>query len=95
MNEIDSLRTAIQNVYGCQADYAESVPVTETFQGRIVWQGTVHVFGLTGYAKAKRCYAWGYWLGGGAERIIAILGEPPIDSPTAAVRAAIVAGSRH
>jgi hypothetical protein len=28
------------------------VPVTETFEGRIVWDGVVHVFDLTGHPKA-------------------------------------------
>jgi len=36
----------------------EAVPVKETFQGKTVWEGTVHVFDLEGYPKATRAYAW-------------------------------------
>ncbi len=43
------------------------------------------VFTLKGH-PTKVCYAWEV-----DGRVTAVLGEPPIDSPLAAVRAAIVA----
>jgi hypothetical protein len=36
----------------------EAVPVKETFQGKTVWEGTVHVLDLEGYPKVTRAYAW-------------------------------------
>lgn len=35
-----------------------SVPIKETFCGKIVWEGVVHVFSLSGHPTAKRAYAW-------------------------------------
>jgi hypothetical protein len=92
---LPALADAIRRNYGCQARHVESVQVTETFQGRILWHGTVEVFALVGHPTAKRCYAWGYWLGGGSERVVAVLEEPPVDSAVTAVRAALVSGSRQ
>jgi hypothetical protein len=32
--------------------------VQEFHEGRIVWQGTVHVFDLKGHSETDRAYAW-------------------------------------
>ena len=34
---------------------AQSVPVRETFEGKTVWEGVVHVFDLTGHADRNPC----------------------------------------
>ena len=62
------------------------VHVDERFQGQPVWEGEVLVFDLLDHPNATRCYAWE--VGG---QVTAVLHEPPVDSPQAAVRAAIVA----
>jgi hypothetical protein len=68
-----------------------SVPVSETFQGKIVWQGMVHVFDLMGHPKATKCYAWSSFIEGSKKRrFYAVLNILPVDSPQKAVRASIV-----
>jgi hypothetical protein len=45
---IDQLREAIERMYGGSAQLTQSLPVRETFEGKPVWEGVVHVFDLTG-----------------------------------------------
>src|SRR3989304_802 len=51
----ESLRKAIRNLHGCDSTWVEAVPVQETFQGQVAWEGTVQVFDLHGHPTAKRC----------------------------------------
>jgi len=77
------------------ATVAQSVPVKETFDGKTVWEGVVHVFDLTGHPKATRAYAWSSPIeGSDKRRFFAVLHEGPVKSPTDAVRAAIVTEHR-
>ncbi|HEX9241122.1 MAG TPA: hypothetical protein VF875_01640 [Anaeromyxobacter sp.] len=57
---LPALLDAIRHMHGCEAQHVESVPVRETFQGQVVWDGDVTVFDVTGHPTAKRCYAWSY-----------------------------------
>lgn len=91
MSEIKELQNAIRRLHECEADYLETVPVTETFQGQTVWEGDVEVFSLRGHPKALRCFAWSHETEGKDKRFVAVLELPPVDSAQAAVRAAIVA----
>jgi hypothetical protein len=50
---IEELKAAILNVHGAQAEHVETVAVTETFQGKTVWQGEVEVFDIRGHPKSK------------------------------------------
>ena len=90
----DSLRAAIKKLHGCDSQHVESVPVTESFQGKVVWDGVVEVFDLLNHPSATRCYAWNHEENGGSERFMAVLECSPVDSPVSAVRAAIVAESK-
>lgn len=83
------LQAAIKRLHGCDSTHEAATPVVETFRGRIVWQGQVDAFALKGHPKARRCYAWSH-AEGKERRYFAVLEVPPIDSPLAAVRAAIV-----
>jgi hypothetical protein len=89
---IKTLGRAIHRRFGSEPVYVEAVPVHETFEGQTVWDGIVHVFDVPGYKDGTRCYAWAYlddnW--GGKQHIITVLHQPPVDSPRAAVQAAIV-----
>lgn len=87
------LQDAIKHLHGCESVHLESVPIKETFREKTVWEGTVEVFRLVGHPQADKCFAWGHDDSGG-EKIVAVLGVPPIDSSLAAVRAAIVAESQ-
>ena len=93
---LDALRDAIRNLHGCDSTWAESVPVKETFEGQTVWEGEVRVFDLIGHPTAKRCYAWSHTVGDSENRrFVAVLHQPPVDSPRAAVKAAVVQESRE
>ena len=93
--EADQLKQAVERMHGGSAQLAQSVPVREAFEGKPVWQGLVHVFDLTGHPTATRAYAWSSPIEGSTKRrFFAVLHQPPVDSPQAAVRAAIVAEHR-
>lgn len=93
MDYIAELQAAILNLHGCSSTYVKSVPVTETFQGKTVWQGEVEVFEIRGHPKAKRAYAWGHVTGeeDQARRYVAVLELPPVTSPQTAVKVAVAA----
>lgn len=79
---------------GC-ATLSQSVPVRETFQGKTVWEGVVHVFDLSGHPTATRACSWSSPIEGSTKwRFFAVPHQPPVDSPQAAVRTAIVAERR-
>jgi hypothetical protein len=82
-------------MHGGTATLAQSVPVRETFEGKTVWEGVVHVFDLVGHPIAPRAYAWSSPIEGSTKRrLFAVLHTDRINSPLEAVRAAIVAEHR-
>ena len=85
MNElpISEFLVAIKQTHGATASIRGGVHVVETFAEQIVWEGEVLVFDLD-HPTAKTCYAWSV-----DGRVTAVLHEGPVDSPEAAVRAAI------
>src|SRR5438309_8500555 len=92
----EDLKRAVEAQHDCKAARMQSVPVKETFEGKTVWEGVVHVFDLAGHPTATRAYAWSSPIEGSTKRrFFAVLHQPPINSPQAAVRAAIVAESRN
>jgi hypothetical protein len=95
MDYKDELKDVIRRVHDLDVEHVETVPVRETFQGQTVWEGEVEVFNVRGHPIAKRCYAWAYEKDGGGKRFIAVLDLPPVDSPVAAVRAAIVSDAKE
>jgi|SRR6266567_8573130 len=93
--EVVQLREAVQNMHGGIATFVQSVPVRESFDGKPVWAGVVHVFDLTGHPTAIRAYAWSSPIEGSTKRrFFAVLHTSRINSPIEAVRAAIVAENR-
>lgn len=90
----EALRDAIRHLYSCESSWVESVPVKEVFQGLPVWEGEVQVFDLVGHPTAKRAYAWSHATEGAKRKFYAVLAVPPVDSPAAAVQAAIAADFR-
>lgn len=93
MDYIAELQAAILKLHGCTATYLETVPVTETFQGKTVWQGEVEVFEIRGHPKASHAYAWSHRAGKNDKetRYVTVLQIPPVTSPETAVKAAIAA----
>ena len=89
--ETKSLQQAIRDLHGCDSTHAYSAPVKETFDGQTVSEGIVEVFALAGHPTAPRCYAWSHAVEGTERRrYVAVLHQGPVNSPEAAVRAAIV-----
>ncbi len=94
--EADQLKEAVERMHGGSATLAQSVPVRETFEGKLVWEDVVHVFDLAGHPIATRAYAWSSPIEGSTKRrFFAVLHQPPVNSPQAAVRAAIVAEKKR
>ncbi len=91
---LPALQDAIRHMHGGDSRFLESVPVRETFQGAVVWEGEVQVFELSGHPTASRCYAWSHATEGTKRRFYAVLHAPPVDGPVAAVRASIVADAK-
>lgn len=93
-NPID-LKTAIESQHGGAATLLRSEQVTERWEGKIVWDGVVHVFSLTENTRAKTAYAWSSPIEGSKKRrFFADLQIPPFNTAIDAVRAAIVAEHR-
>jgi len=92
VNYIEELRDVIRRLHGAEATHVESVPVKETHQGQMVWEGIVEVFELRGHPKASRAYAWAHETDNPErpKRHIAVLHIGPVTSPETAVRAAIL-----
>lgn len=89
--QIQELAVTVTRLHGGTATHVETVPVTETFEGKAIWQGDVEVFDLAGNPKATRAYAWTHSLDDSqAKRHVAVLHIPPVTSPEAAVKAVIV-----
>ena len=88
---IAELKAVFLKLHGCDAEYVETVPVVEQFQGETIFQGDVEVFDLTGHPKATRGYGWGYVANEeGGRRYFTVLELPPVDSPQTAVKAAVM-----
>lgn len=89
------LKKAVEAQHGCTATFVQSVPVKETFEGKTVWEGVVHVFAIHGHPQSHKAYAWSSPIeGSDKRRFFAVLHLPPIVTPRDAVRAAIVAEAR-
>ncbi len=91
---LDELRDVIKKLHGVDSHHVESVPVKEVFRGKMVWQGIVEVFELIDHPRASRLYAW-IQDADGKKRHFTVLHVAPIDSPLAAVRAAILQDYRN
>lgn len=87
-----ALREAIKHMHGCDSKWVESIPVTETFEGKTVWDGEVQVFFLIGHPKAQRAYAWSHEADEGKRQFVAVLELGPVKDAVTAVRASIAAG---
>jgi hypothetical protein len=91
-DDLGQLKEAVERMHGGSARFAQSVTVCEKFQGKMAWQGLVHVFDLEDHPTTTRAYAWSSPIEGSTKRrFYAVLHLPPISSPADAVRAAIVA----
>lgn len=87
-----SAQLAVERATGSAVEHLESVPVVETFRGETVWNGTVEVFSVAS-PPPERAYGWAVE-GKTETEYVAVLGNPPVDSPIAAVRAWLVSENK-
>jgi hypothetical protein len=88
--ETDQLRQLVERTYGGRAMLAQSVSVSESTEGDPAWDGVVHIFDLEHCPTTTRAYAWSSPVKGSTQRrLFATAHSGMIDSPAAAVRAAI------
>jgi len=94
---IAELAAIIHELHGAKATHRESVPVTETWQGKTIWDGVVEVFDLKDHPKTHRAYAWSHETDNPKHprRHVTVLHIPPAISPLMAVRTAIAAEVRN
>lgn len=91
----DALREVVEQQHECRATFREVAHVVESHQGKTVWEGDVSVFDVD-HAEASMAYAWADPVPGSTRlRYFAVLGKPPVNSASDAVRAAIAARYRN
>jgi hypothetical protein len=91
VTHIEELMDVIRHRHGVESSHVESVPITETFQGKTIWRGIVEVFDLQGHARASRVYAWSYATDNPKKPLhVTVLHRGTVDSPLKAVQAAII-----
>ena len=92
MTYLEELQDEIRRVHGVEATHVESVPVTEIFEGRTVWEGVVEVFDLIDHPTAMRAYAWSRDTDDPAnpKRLVTVLHLHPIKSAQDAVKVAMI-----
>ncbi len=87
-----SAQLAVERATGSKVEHLETVPIVETFAGKVIWKGVVEVFRVL-TPPPDRAYGWAVESPNGTE-YVAVLGTPPINSPLTAVRAWIVSLAR-
>jgi hypothetical protein len=89
--EIGELRKAVERLHSGGVRLVRSVRISESFDGKSLWEGVVHIFELEGHPTASCAYAWSSPVEGSTERqYFAVLNIPPITSPAEAVRATVM-----
>ncbi len=87
---IAGVQQAIRDLHSCGSEYRSTTHVIQVFVDQEVWEGDVYTFDLLGHPSAVCCYAWSNPVEGSEiRRFVAVLNEPPVNSPMAAVSAAV------
>jgi hypothetical protein len=90
---IENIRRAVEQQAKCPATHIESAHVVEEIGEQTVWEGIVEVFILEKWREARVAYGWQTVIDGKTAYTV-VLGIPPVETPSAAVRAAIVAATK-
>ena len=94
LNNSAALEKLIRDAHKCDVVYVGTVRVTEAFDGKPAWEGTVDIFRLKGHPNAEKCYGWQYQEGDEIKSVT-VLAIPPVTTPILAVRAAIASKARQ
>lgn len=92
-DRIDQLREAVEVMHKCKAVHVASAPIVEMFGSKVVWDGVVETFEISGHPKAKKCHAWSY-KDGKETQYVTVLEIPPVKDARTAVQASIVTASK-
>jgi hypothetical protein len=97
VNYIEELQDVIRKLHGAEATHVETVPVVETFNGQMVWEGEVEVFDLLDHPTASRIYAWSHDTDdpSNPRRHVTVLHLPPAITPRKAVQVSIASDFRE
>jgi len=85
------LKKAVESQHGGFAHFVQFVPVHEQHCGETVWNGTVAVFDLKSSPSGCDC---AYEMDDGRRMFFSVLHPGPIDSPAAAIKAAMLAEAK-
>ncbi len=87
---IAGVQQAIRDLHSCHSEYRSTTRVVQNLGDQGIWEGDVYTFDLIGHPSAVCCYAWSSPVEGSEiPRFVAVLHEPPVHSPRAAVSAAV------
>lgn len=89
---LETIKRTVEATVEGPVTHRESVPVVETFRGQTVWEGVVEVFDVAAPPPAV-AYGWAVE-GDKGPQYVTVKGEPPADSPLAAVRVWLVSEAR-
>lgn len=90
----NELRATVEKMHSCTARLVGLAPVSESIEGKPVWEGLVHVFALDDHPSADRAYAWSSSIEGSRNRrFVAVLHTAQFSSPADAVRASLMSES--
>ena len=78
---IPTLERKLENMYGSRASLVREVHLQERINGHVLWAHDVLVYEFAEPRDARFCYAWQ-----ADDRIVTVLGVPPIRSATDAVQ---------
>jgi hypothetical protein len=87
---IEGAKQAIRDLHSCESEYRSTTRVVQDFGDQGVWEGDVYTFDLIGHPSAVCCYAWSSPVEGSEiRRFVAVLQKSTVNSPEAAVSAAV------
>ncbi len=89
---LETIQRTVEATVEGPVTHRESVAVVETFRGQTVWEGMVEVFDVSQPPPAV-VYGWAVESDQGPQ-YVTVKGEPPADSPLAAVRVWLVSQSK-
>ena len=89
---LENLMRAVEALHGCPCEHQTTGYIHEQMDGQTLWKGAVDTFVLHGHPTASKAYAWSWRDESGEHRHVAILNNPPVNSPRTAVQAAIATG---
>lgn len=70
------LKQAVEDQHGGMATLVDVLPVKEIFEGKPVWEGTVHAFDLAAHLRVTRACAWSSPIEDGTKRAVLCRAAP-------------------